>query len=147
MQHIATSVDIGAPVRRVWSILMDFAAYPSWNPFIRSLLGQPDPGSTLQVTIQPVGGRAITLSPTVLAQVPEREFRWKGTQVLPGLFDGEHCFRLSAVTDSASRLVHEEFFTGLLVPLAMRGRLKAGTLAGFEAMNQALKARAETSDA
>ena len=126
---------------------MDFAAYPGWNPFIRSLVGQPNPGSTLQVTIQPVGGRAMTLSPTVLAQVPEREFRWKGRLVLPGIFDGEHCFRLSAVTDGASRLVHEEFFTGLLVPFAMRGRLKAGTLAGFEAMNQALKARAETSDA
>jgi hypothetical protein len=145
MQHIATSVDIAAPVRRVWSILMDFDAYPGWNPFIRGIVGQPNPGTTLLVTIQPVGGRAMTMSPTVLSRVPEREFRWKGKLVLPGIFDGEHCFRLSAVTDVSTRLVHEEFFTGWLVPVAMRGRLKAGTVAGFEAMNQALKARAERS--
>jgi len=147
MQHINTSIDIAAPVRRVWSILMDFAAYPAWNPFILRLLGLPTPGTRLSVLIQPIGGRAMALSPTVLTATPEREFRWKGMLLVRGIFDGEHCFRLSAATEATTHLVQEEFFTGLLVPFAMRGRLKAGTLAGFHAMNQALKARAESSDA
>jgi hypothetical protein len=147
MQHISTSVDIAAPIRRVWSVLMDFAAYPSWNPFILRLLGQPSPGNRLSVTIQPVGGRAMTLSPTVLAATPEFEFRWKGMLLVRGIFDAEHCFRLSATTGTTTHMIHEEFFSGFLVPLAMHGRLKAGTLAGFHAMNQALKARAESGDA
>lgn len=146
MQHIATAIDIGAPVRRVWSILMDFASYPAWNPFVRRLLGRPEPGSALSVTLQ-LPGRAMDIKPTVLLQKPGQEFRWKGRLFVPGLFDGEHCFVLSATGESATRFVHEEFFTGLLVPLVMRGELKAGTIAGFEAMNKALKSRAEAADA
>lgn len=38
---------------------------------------------------------------------------------------------------------HGEYFSGLLVPLAWGG-MEAGTRAGFVAMNEALKARAET---
>lgn len=87
------------------------------------------------------------LSPTVLAMEVDREFRWKGRLALPGIFDGEHRFRLSAESRATTRLVHEEVFSGLLVPLVMRGRIKARTVAGFEAMNQALKSRAEASDA
>ena len=88
----------------------------------------------------------MALSPTVLAATPEREFRWKGILFVRGLFDGEHCFRLSAMTATSTHLVHEEFFSGILVPLTMRGRLMEGTVAGFQAMNQALKTRAERGD-
>lgn len=88
----------------------------------------------------------MVLSPTVLAATPEREFRWKGRLLIHGLFDGQHGFRLSATTGTTTHLVHEEIFTGLLVPLAMRGRLKTGTVAGFHAMNAALKARAESAE-
>lgn len=141
--HIRTSIDIAAPVRRVWSVLMDFASYPAWNPFILRLAGRALPGSRLSVTIRPVGFRAIALSPTVLSATPEREFRWKGFLLVRGLFDGEHGFRLVATTDATTHLVHEESFEGFLVPVAMRGRLKHATEAGFEAMNQALKRRVE----
>jgi hypothetical protein len=144
MQHISTSVDISAPIKRVWAVLMDFAAYLAWNPFILNLSGQASPGSQLSVTIKPVGGRAMILSPTVLAVIPKNEFRWLGRLFIQGLFDGQHCFRLFATTSTTTHLVHEEFFTGLLVPMAMRGHLKTGTVAGFHAMNNALKARAES---
>ena len=32
MQQIVTEIDIAASPERVWSILMDFSAYPQWNP-------------------------------------------------------------------------------------------------------------------
>ena len=147
MQHISTSVDIRVPTKRVWAVLMDFAAYPAWNPFILRLSGQASPGSRLSATIQPVGGKAMVLSPTVLSAIPESELRWLGKLFIPGLFDGQQCFRLCAATSTTTHFVHEEFFAGLLVPLAMRGRLKAGTVAGFHAMNNAIKARAESGDA
>ena len=35
MHQIVTQMDIAASPERVWSILMDFPAYPQWNPFIR----------------------------------------------------------------------------------------------------------------
>nr|WP_255305408.1 SRPBCC family protein [Acidithiobacillus ferrivorans] len=34
MHQIETNIEITATPERVWSILMDFPAYPQWNPFI-----------------------------------------------------------------------------------------------------------------
>ncbi len=71
------------------------------------------------------------------------ELRWKGRLLLPGIFDAEHSFRLTALESGRTLFSHEETFTGFLVPLAFRGALKRGTERGFEAMNRALKHRAE----
>ena len=38
----------------------------------------------------------MTFKPTVLAVHPERELRWLGRFILPGLFDGEHSFRIES---------------------------------------------------
>ena len=54
--------------------------------------------------------------------------------LVPGLFDGEHGFRLGAQAEG-TLLVHEERFSGVLVPFVRR-MLETSTRAGFEAMNQ-----------
>jgi hypothetical protein len=70
-----------------------------------------------------------------------RAFEWLGRLVMPLLFDGRHRFELVPNGDG-TRLIHTEHFTGLLVPL-LKKSLDTKTVAGFEAMNTALKARAE----
>ncbi|MCJ2543251.1 SRPBCC domain-containing protein [Thermostichus vulcanus] len=142
MKEISTSIDIHASAGKVWQILMDFPAYEQWNPFIRSIEGQAMEGSQLQVHIQPPGGQGMAFKPKVLTALPEREFRWLGHFILPGLFDGEHCFQLEALGEHQVRLTHSERFSGLLLPLLSRS-LDTHVRQGFEAMNQALKSRAE----
>ena len=44
--------------------------------------------------MEPPGRRAMTFEPTVVALAQERELRWRGRLLVPGLFDGEHAFRL-----------------------------------------------------
>ena len=61
---------------------------------------------------------------------------------VPGIFDGEHRFRIEPLGQDRVRFVQEERFTGLLAPIILRF-VERGTTQGFEAMNQALKARAE----
>jgi len=140
VRRIETAIDIAARPAAVWGVLIDFAAYPDWNPFIRRLQGEASVGARLEVTVQPPGGRAMTFKPTVLAAEPNRELRWLGRVLVPGLFDGEHVFRLEP-TPSGCRFHHSETFDGLLVSLF------AGTLAkteqGFAEMNEALKSRVE----
>ena len=77
----------------------------------------------------------------MLAAEPGRELRWLGRVGAPRVFDGEHRFAI-APTAGGSRLVHEERFSGVLVPLLARS-LRRDLPAAFERANRALKARAE----
>jgi len=140
LRRIETAIDIAAPPRAVWDVLVDFAAYPDWNPFIRRLQGEARVGARLEVTVQPPGGKPMTFRPTVLAAEPARELRWLGRVLMPGLFDGEHGFRLEP-TAGGCRLHHGETFGGLLVPLF--GKMLDDTERGFAALNAALKERVE----
>jgi hypothetical protein len=92
--------------------------------------------------MQPAGGRAITFRPTVLEAVPGRRLRWLGHLLVNGLFDGEHSFTIEPLGEGRARLVQQEDFRGLLVPLMARS-LDRRTLPAFEQLNQALKRRAE----
>ena len=60
---------------------------------------------------------------------------------IPGLFAGRHRFDLVS-TDTGTRLVHSEEFTGVLVPVLAKS-LDQKTRAGFESMNVAMKERIE----
>jgi hypothetical protein len=144
--QLHTEIDIAATPARVWEVLTDFAAYPDWNPFIRRITGPVAVGSRLEATLQPPGNRATTFRPTVLTAEPERELRWIGYVGTPGIFDGEHRFRIESIGPDRVRFIQEERFSGFLAPLILRfiGR---STLEGFTAMNRALKARAEQTPA
>ena len=145
MHEIVTRMEINAPPLSVWQVLVDFPGHRHWNPFVRSIEGSPREGETLMVFIQPVGGKGMTFRPRVLRAVPEHELRWLGRVVLPGIFDGEHFFKIEPLDEGRrTRFTQGERFTGLLVPL-LRKNLDRGTREGFEAMNQALKARVEES--
>jgi hypothetical protein len=73
---------------------------------------------------------------------PNREFRWLGHLLVPGLFDGEHSFVIEPLGSNHVRFVLGEKFSGLWVPLFARS-LDKNTRRGFEAMNQAVKRQAE----
>jgi hypothetical protein len=141
MLEIRTHTEIDATATEVWAVLTDFDSYPDWNPFITSISGDRAVGGKLRVRIEPPGARAMQFTPTVLAANPSQELRWLGRFLMPGLVDGEHSFQIEALGDNRVRVTQQEQFRGILVPL-MRSTL-AKTRAGFEAMNAALKARAE----
>src|SRR5215470_17197165 len=142
MHRLETSIEINASAQRVWSILMDFPAYPRWNPFVRSIEGTPSAGESLKVVIQSPGSSGMPFRPEVLACEPKREFRWKGRLWMAGLFDGEHYFRLEPKSGGVL-FAQGEAFSGLLVPLFRRA-LDGATRQGFVLMNEALRREAES---
>jgi hypothetical protein len=83
----------------------------------------------------------MTFSTRILICEVEHELRWRGQLLIPGLFDGEHGFRLER-SASGVRFHHWERFTGPLVPLLMP-RMELQLRQGFWGMNAALKSRAE----
>ena len=143
MKQIQSEIIIAASAQRVWQVLTDFSAFSQWNPFIKSAHGELAVGEKLEVRIEPPKGMGMTFRPRVLSVVTERELRWVGHLMVPGLFDGQHSFVIDPQGEEQVTFVQGEKFTGLLVPvLGMTGLFK-NTLLGFEAMNQALKSRAE----
>jgi hypothetical protein len=127
---------------RVWKVLTDFKSYPEWNPFILSLEGHFTVGDTIVARIAPPGGSPMVFKPVVLVYDENRELRWKGKLLIPGLFDGEHCFQLRDNGDGTTTFIQSEDFSGILVRVFSK-MLDNNTLEGFRQMNQALKTRAE----
>ena len=142
-KQLETDIEINAPAERVWKVLTDFHAHPIWNPFIKELRGKPIEGERLRVFIQPPGGKGMVFKPIVLKAEENRELRWLGKMFIPGLFDGEHYFRIEPIDEDRVRFIHGEIFSGLLVRLFAKS-LDEGTLSGFRQMNEALKRRAES---
>ena len=144
MRHeLHTEVTIDAPAEVVWDVLTDLDRYPEWNPFIVESTGTPSVGARLTNRLQPPGGKAMTFRPTVTEFEPGATFEWLGRAGLPRIFDGRHRFELRATPSGGTAVAHTEQFHGVLVPF-MRSSLDTRTKAGFEAMNAALKARAES---
>lgn len=142
MRHLRTEIEIEASTAQVWAILTDYARYPEWNPLIREATISKADGLNLFICIEGLAKRRVDVK--LLTVAPERELRWLGRFLMPHLLDGDHRFLLTALGPSRVRLEHEERFGGLLVPL-VAGRLMTSMKAGFEALNQALKTRAEAS--
>jgi hypothetical protein len=141
-KQLKAEILIRATPEKVWNILTDFKNYPSWNPFIRSVTGQPEVGAGISVHIVPPGKKGMILKPTVLAFVRNREFRWKGKLLTGGLFDGEHAFELIDNHDGSTLFVHSERFSGILIPF-FKQMIDVHTLNGFKLMNEKLKETAE----
>jgi hypothetical protein len=138
---IATAVEIDAPPDRVWNVLVDLPAYPAWNPFIVRASGRVAVGETLVLHMALPDREPMVIEPRLLVVEPERELRWKGRLLLPGLFDGEHGFTLVPLDGGRTRVEHWEEFGGVLLPIA-RGLVHNATVEAFHALNAALAERA-----
>ena len=138
---ISTVVEIDAPPARVWRVLVDLPAYREWNPFIVEATGMVAAGERLSLRMALPGRESMSIAPRLLIVEPERELRWKGRLLLPGLFDGEHAFVLTALADGRTRLDHWERFAGVLLPIA-KGMIYDATVQSFHALNAALAERA-----
>ena len=137
---LSTTIEIDAPTDKVWEVLTDVERYDEWNPFIVSSTGTVAVGERLTNRMQPPGGKAMTFRPTVTAVEEGRVFEWLGRLLLPGIFDGRHRFEMEPLEGNRTLLRHSEQFGGILVRF-MKKSLDTQTLAGFEAMNQALAER------
>lgn len=139
---IKTRLAIEAPPEAIWRELMDFPSYPHWNPFLRSVRGEPIPGTRLSVRLCPPSSKPIPLQVEVLRVVPHQEFRWIGRWLFPGLVDLEHRIFLEAQPPEITILHYRQTLRGLFAPCIWRFQ-RQNARGGMEAMNEALKQRVE----
>jgi hypothetical protein len=142
IKELRTEIIINASPSRIWNILMDFDKYPEWNPFIKSINGLQAKGNKLSARLEPPDSMGMTINPRILEVVKEKEFRWLGHLMIPGLFDGEHIFELIDNKNGTTTFIQREKFSGILIPL-LKKMLDDNTRRGFESMNQQLKTKSE----
>jgi hypothetical protein len=142
MAELHSDIEIDAPEEVVWQVLADLDRYAEWNPFMRRASGRLQEGEQIEVYLKPPKGMGMTIKPKLLKVESRRELRWLGHLVFPGLFDGEHIFIIEPRAEGGVSFVQREQFRGILAPLMLRW-IGENTLAGFKAMNEALKAEAE----
>jgi hypothetical protein len=143
VKTLESDIVIKATAEKIWDILMDFESYPEWNPFIKKITGKPVPGEQIRATLQLEGRKHMVFKPKVKVNTPRQEFRWLGHFLVPGLFDGEHIFRLEPEDQNGIKFIQREEFRGILASAFLK-RIGEATRSGFDAMNQALQQRAES---
>jgi hypothetical protein len=137
-KEIKTEILINASPEKVWKVFTDFHNYSKWNPFILSISGIAEVGNKIKVQLLPPGTKGMTFKPTVLVMQPQKEFRWLGHLLFPGLFDGEHRFELIDNGNGTTTFKQSETLKGILV-IFFKKMLDKNTTEGFILMNQKLK--------
>ena len=140
-REIATEIVIEAPAERVWQILTDFARFREWNPFLLKVRGRAAVGAWVAFVFEMPRGFFGAVCARIVTCDANKELRWVGR--VPGLFRAEHYFVIERVDDARVRFRHGEILSGLLLPPAWRLLLERGGPPVYEAMNIALKRRAE----
>lgn len=135
-RDLLTTVDIAAPPPRVWAVLADIAAYPQWNPHMR-LAGQLAPGRVIE-HVEIDGNDRIVFRPRLLVVRPDRELRWRGRLLVPGLLDVEH-YVLLRPAERGTLMTQGEHLRGVVLWFFDADTLRAS----FDEMNAALKRRVE----
>jgi len=136
MKTITTTHEIDATPEQVWDVLLDFPSHERWNPFFSRVEGDAVVGQSITITARKGDGDGMSFTPTILEAQPGKILRWKGKLLVPGIFDGEHIFRLEELAGGRTLLHHSENFGGILIPLM--GKVLADTEQGFNKLNVAL---------
>jgi len=136
---------IDAPVGKVWSVLVDFENYPSWNPFTTSIKTNFKVGEKVDMMVAMTSKRSISQVEWIKAIEPERKMCWGMTLGAPFLLKAERCQILKSVKGSQTRYYTDDTFSGLLVPLIMLTHGKH-VQRGFIKVAAALKAKVEAED-
>ena len=135
-RNLLTAINIAASPSHVWAVLTDTPSYPHWNPHMRPI-GRLAPGSVIE-HVEIDGNDRIVFRPRLLVVQPDRELRWLGRIIMPGVLDAEHFFLLQPA-GSGTLMRQGEHLRGFALWFFDTGGLRSQ----FDEMNAALKARAE----
>ena len=138
MFAFASDIEIDAPPERVWALLTDAAAYPTWNPTVTEVRGEVALGRRIVVHAAIANGKGFPVRVAVL-DAPRRMV-WRGGAPLRFLFRGERVFTLTPAGQRVHFSMREEF-SGLLAGLIRRSF--PDLQPAFDDFEKALKRAAE----
>ena len=145
MRILSAGTDIQASEKTIWRVLVDFYAYPSWNPSVIRARGEVRTGAQLSIRVRMAWWLSPELEPEVISAEPGRELCWRATLFRPWLFQAEHRFLIERRSPDAVLFTQQEVYGGILAD-ALLAVFGSGIHRGFAQMNQALKSVAESAE-
>lgn len=141
MKEFHSAIRIRSTPARVWKILTDGAAYPTWNETVTKLEGTIAPGEKIAVFPRIDPKRSFPVR--VAEWEPEKRMVWRGGMPLGFLFKGERTYTLTpTAAGDAVEFEMREVFSGWLSPMIEKSL--PDMQPEFEAFARCLKLRAET---
>jgi len=134
----ASASSIAAAPDRVWALLTDAAAYPSWNPTVVSVEGTIAVGEKIRLVSTLDPKRTFKLA-VAEAEAPRRMV-WSSGMPL-GLFTGRRTYTLTPRADGGTDFAMEERLSGPMAPLVTKAIPDMSE--SFREFAQALKVAAE----
>lgn len=104
-----------APRSEVFATLLQWDAYPEWNPYITRIEGQPRVGTRIQVLFSMGVGPRMPLACTV-AEVDSSKtsLAWEYKAFIPWLYTARHVFALEDEKSGSCRITQTEHMKGLI---------------------------------
>jgi len=134
-------IGVRAPAEAIWSLVAAIEAWPAWNPLYPRAQGRLRIGERLELDVALPGLPPRTIRPVIVDWVPNEQVIWR-LSMLGGLAKSIRYIEIDQLTESGAIVSNGEIFDGLLGPWLAR-RLRGPLKAGFSAMGEAIKARAE----
>ncbi len=99
-----------ADAQALWTVLLDFAEYPSWNPYIRSIEGIAKKGKKLHIQIDGKE-KDYDFKAKVLELEENQRFAWGGSALF--FFKARHYFRIEPLGNGQVKFTQGEAWGGL----------------------------------
>ncbi len=115
MPEYKASILIEATAAEVWSVLLDTATYPEWNPDCSRIEGRLMDGQVLRIHSRSNPSGATV---KVVELHPCHKMVW-AAEALLGLFTGVRTVILTAKERRLTKVVVKETFSGLLLALGV----------------------------
>jgi hypothetical protein len=132
---------VKAPAHVIWEILADIPAWPEWCPLYPEAKGVVGFGERLTLTEALPARARRTIRPVILDWAPDEAIHWRGSR-LGGLVTTIRYLEIEKMHEAGCIFSNGEVYQGLVAGMFAK-RAKRGVRAGFVALGEALRDRAE----
>jgi hypothetical protein len=141
MMKLEHRIGIRAPAEVIWESLADIPGWAEWNPLYPKAEGVIRIGTALNLELALPGQPPQMIQPVILDWAPYDHIHWT-LRLKRGLVKTVRYLEIEALTETGCIFSNGEIFDGWLGP-RMAQRLRRPIKAGFAALSEALRDRAE----
>lgn len=134
-------VGVQTPAHVIWPIISEIPGWHEWNPLYTKAEGVLGFESVLTLELNLPGEKPRTIRPVIVDWTPNEQIIWR-LNSFAGLLRSVRYIEVEALTETGCIFSNGEIFEGPMQGLISR-RLRRSIKAGFAAMGEAVRDRAE----